>query len=180
MELSYTQNKLEFNKVSFKDELKDKLGTVCSNCGSNIGIEYHHVVPLALGGTNNIGNIVPLCHVCHQIAHGSRNIRDIKKPENTGRPRKPPVPGYLKILEEYKKGKIGRKECEKQLQLTQGSKLTDMWFYKKYLKDNRIKVLKNRIDMLNTPKCLKMDHSQEFVARVVYEDGKEEKFFACG
>ena len=117
MELSYTQNKLEFNRVSFKDELKDKLGTVCSNCGSNIGIEYH------------------------QIAHGSRNIRDIKKPENTGRPRKPPVPGYLKILEEYKKGKIGRKECEKQLQLTQGSKLTDMWFYKKYLKDNRIKVL---------------------------------------
>lgn len=29
MELSYTQNKLQFNRPSFKDELKDKLGTVC-------------------------------------------------------------------------------------------------------------------------------------------------------
>ena len=62
---TYTQNKLQFNRPSFKDELKDKLGTVCCNCGSNLDVEYHHVVPLALGGTNNIGNIVPLCHVCH-------------------------------------------------------------------------------------------------------------------
>lgn len=48
MELSYTQNKLQFNRPSFKDELKDKLGTVCCNCGSNLDVEYHHVVPLAL------------------------------------------------------------------------------------------------------------------------------------
>ena len=44
MELSYTQNKLQFNRPSFKDELKDKLGTVCCNCGSNLDVEYHHVV----------------------------------------------------------------------------------------------------------------------------------------
>lgn len=44
MELSYTQNKLQFNRPSFKDELKDKLGTVCCNCGSNLDVEYHHII----------------------------------------------------------------------------------------------------------------------------------------
>lgn len=181
MELSYTQNKLQFNRPSFNDELKDKLGTVCCNCGSNLDVEYHHVVPLALGGTNNIGNIVPLCHVCHQIAHGSLNIRVIKRAEKTGRPKMLPVSNYLEILEEYKTGKIGKKECEQKLNISGGNKLSDKWYYKEYLRDNHIKVIKNRVDMLSIPKCQKVDHSAEPIARVIYDDGREEKFYReCG
>ena len=79
----YKQLRLEFARDSFHEELEEKLGKVCCNCGSELDIEYHHVIPLALGGTNNITNIVPLCYVCHQIAHGSKNIRRLKRSEDT-------------------------------------------------------------------------------------------------
>lgn len=84
----YKQLRLEFARDSFHEELEEKLGKVCCNCGSELDIEYHHVIPLALGGTNNITNIVPLCYVCHQIVHGSKNIRRLKRSEDTGRKRK--------------------------------------------------------------------------------------------
>lgn len=157
MELTYEQKRTEFNRPSFKDELKDKLGTACCNCGSCDRVQYHHIVPLYLGGTNTLGNIVPLCHSCHYNAHG------------------------LEILEEYKTGKIGRKECEQKLNLSSGNKLSDKWYYKEYLRDNHIKVIKNRVDMLSIPKCQKVDHSAEPIARVIYDDGREEKFYReCG
>lgn len=72
MELEYKQLRLEFNRVLFKRDLEEKLGKTCCNCGSNLDVEYHHIVPLALGGTNKITNIVPLCGICHSIVHGKR------------------------------------------------------------------------------------------------------------
>lgn len=181
MGLTYEQKRIEFNRPSFKDELKNKLGEVCCNCGSCDRVQYHHIVPLYLGGTNAIGNIVPLCHSCHYNAHGAVNVQRMGSMENAGRPKKLPVPNYLEILEEYKTGKIGRKECEQKLNLSGGNKLSDKWYYKKYLRDNHIKVIKNRVDMLSIPKCQKVDHSAEPIARVIYDDGREEKFYReCG
>ena len=53
--------RVEFKTKQFQDMLKKALGTTCVNCGSNEHIHYHHIVPLINGGTNNLGNIVPLC-----------------------------------------------------------------------------------------------------------------------
>ena len=50
--------------------MKAKDCTKCVNCGSDENIQLHHVVPLVLGGTNNIDNIVPLCEDCHSKIHG--------------------------------------------------------------------------------------------------------------
>jgi 5-methylcytosine-specific restriction protein A len=37
----------------------------CRSCGSIVGLEADHIVPLHRGGTNDPSNIQSLCHVCH-------------------------------------------------------------------------------------------------------------------
>lgn len=51
------------------EEEKDYIGRVCVNCGSAEDIEYHHIVPLSLGGNDVLSNICPLCHCCHTKIH---------------------------------------------------------------------------------------------------------------
>ena len=38
----------------------------CFECGDNIAIHQHHVVPKSIGGKNTI----PLCEKCHSLVHG--------------------------------------------------------------------------------------------------------------
>ena len=89
--------RVEFNAKQFQDMLKETLGTTCVNCGSNEHIHYHHIVPLINGGTNNLGNIVPLCEDCHGSAHErssyellrvGREKARTKKGYQEGRPKK--------------------------------------------------------------------------------------------
>ena len=61
--------------MRFSSSEREKLiitkGTICCNCCSYEGnnIIFHHIVPLSLGGTNNITNIVPICEKCHNLIH---------------------------------------------------------------------------------------------------------------
>lgn len=48
--------------------------TSCMNCGNGGSLHLHHVVPLAIGGTNNVSNLVILCTECHARAHNSSNL----------------------------------------------------------------------------------------------------------
>jgi len=48
---------------------KDLIGRTCINCGSDENIEYHHVIPLSIGGRNVLSNIQPLCYECHSKLH---------------------------------------------------------------------------------------------------------------
>lgn len=41
----------------------------CQRCGATVGLEVHHVVPLARGGSNAPDNLVTLCGDCHRGAH---------------------------------------------------------------------------------------------------------------
>lgn len=42
----------------------------CENCGaSDTDLEVHHIVPVALGGSNAEDNIQYLCRNCHILAH---------------------------------------------------------------------------------------------------------------
>lgn len=50
------------------EELKEGYGNTCLKCGKRepeVKITPDHVVPLALGGSNNIDNIQPLCWGCN-------------------------------------------------------------------------------------------------------------------
>jgi hypothetical protein len=50
---------------------------ICFECGSDNGIEYHHVVPYIKGGTKTI----PLCIECHGKVHSIDFVkaRELKK-----------------------------------------------------------------------------------------------------
>lgn len=39
---------------------------VCHRCGSTEKIEIHHMIPVSMGGTNDKGNLIILCHECHK------------------------------------------------------------------------------------------------------------------
>lgn len=87
--MSYEELRHEFTRGSFREEMVRTLGCTCFNCGSSENIEYHHAVPLRLGGTNKMKNILALCHRCHVAAHTGRDINQIKSnPKRSGRPKK--------------------------------------------------------------------------------------------
>lgn len=56
-------------KGSFTDEqwlaLCEKYGNKCLKCNRKAELTVDHIVPLPLGGTNDISNIQPLCRRCN-------------------------------------------------------------------------------------------------------------------
>lgn len=53
-------------------------GGECAICGNPENLEIHHVVPRAEGGTNDIANLLPLCHECHCAIHKMKKINGKK------------------------------------------------------------------------------------------------------
>lgn len=51
--------------------LREYKGTICCNCGESNPekIQYHHIVPLSLGGKDILSNIVAICEKCHSKIH---------------------------------------------------------------------------------------------------------------
>lgn len=47
----------------------DRDGYRCGNCGSMQDLHVHHIVPLSLGGSNEMGNLHTLCTPCHSRLH---------------------------------------------------------------------------------------------------------------
>ena len=49
---------------------------LCARClerGKVVEAEQvHHIVPLSEGGTNDPGNLLPLCRACHEAEHAAR------------------------------------------------------------------------------------------------------------
>lgn len=172
----YKKLRNDFLKPSFRKKLVEELGSVCSNCGSDLDIEYHHIVPLVLGGTNRITNIAPLCYSCHKKAHGSSKINKLRN-RSTGRKKNQPPEDYKFIINSYFYGDIGRKQCQKQLGMAEKSKLTDMWYYKEFTKEIGVKSHKNKIDLFNSNKCKNKSHKGEMVAYILFDDGTEFKKF---
>lgn len=49
-------------------------GYACALCGRADGLQIHHVVHRSQGGPNEPWNLVTLCPMCHQLAHGERPV----------------------------------------------------------------------------------------------------------
>ena len=56
-------------RINRTDARKDAIGRVCVNCGSTDDLNYHHIVPLSMGGQDVISNMVCLCGKCHDLIH---------------------------------------------------------------------------------------------------------------
>lgn len=42
----------------------------CQNCGKgDVELHAHHIVPLSVGGTNELSNLACLCRDCHRRIH---------------------------------------------------------------------------------------------------------------
>lgn len=67
--------RIEFNII--RSDIESQLKPECVNCGSIQDLYLHHIVPLVMGGTNRIGNIVWLCGACHSKVH-NHDLTDIK------------------------------------------------------------------------------------------------------
>lgn len=52
--------------ASVKKRLLKLRGKCCERCGEGEGIEAHHKIALSNGGTNDVSNLVLLCHSCHR------------------------------------------------------------------------------------------------------------------
>lgn len=157
--------------------MKDNLGSVCCNCGSTQNIHYHHIVPLSLGGTNKLTNIVPICEECHGKAHGGRKMNCMHENSMDGRPKLAPPDGYEEIIDGYLFGKYGKSECQKLLGMKKGQKINDKSYFKEYLKENKIVEHKNMIDVLYCDKNNKgkKRDPDKVVAYIKYSDGSKYK-----
>ena len=168
--MTYDELRTEFNNPSFKQNLISVLGCKCYNCGSEDNVEYHHVVPLALGGTNGIKNIVPLCYSCHKAAHRGRHVSEyIKKSELTGRPQKMGYEEAEPILDEYISGRIGMRECKTKLGYAPGSHISDRKIMKEFLKRHNISKYRNNIDVKVANGNLSPGDK---IGYIVYADGR--------
>ena len=140
----------ETRKRSFRDNMVQQLDSVCFNCGSTEQIEYHHIVPLHLGGSNRLTNIVPLCYRCHKAAHNGRHIKDYKGGPAGGRKPKMKYENAREIYNLYASGLIGAKKCRQMLGYSEGTKLQDVPSYRKYLEENGLVAIKNNVDIIGT------------------------------
>jgi transposase-like protein len=61
---------------------------ICFECGTDVDIHQHHIIPKSLGGTKTI----PLCNMCHGKAHNKnngihKNPNELKRLAQLGRER---------------------------------------------------------------------------------------------
>lgn len=48
----------------------NNLDNKCINCGKLEDLHLHHIIPISIGGTNKLSNVVILCSKCHGKLHG--------------------------------------------------------------------------------------------------------------
>ena len=44
----------------------------CAACGATDNLQYHHLIPRSMGGSDDERNLITLCGECHAKAHGVR------------------------------------------------------------------------------------------------------------
>lgn len=172
---TYDKLRKEWSSSLVRTMAENTLGKVCYNCGCSDNTELHHIVPLKLGGTNRLSNIAVLCHKCHMAAHHGRHILDYCNKNLDGRPHNVPVEDIDSALSDYTTGVIGAKECKKRMGLSDKSHISDMTYYKTFLKNRNIKSVRNNIDLIMSKRG--EIHNGVCIGHIVYIDGKKKALY---
>lgn len=156
------------SNYKYMRDVKEHAGNVCVNCGTSENIEYHHIVPLLLGGQERLSNVVALCHKCHLAAHHGRHISEYKSVKSNGR--KPNVPDReaIEAFNLFLNAEIGQKKCKQMAGLSDGTKLKDNTRFMRYLESKNIENVKNNIDVIATNSELK---DGDIVGEIKYKNG---------
>lgn len=157
---------------SHREAMVVALGNRCVNCGSEECIEYHHIVPIHLGGADKLSNMVALCNRCHKAAHNGRHIRNYKNNDNGGRKRIVGKDAAYSALDLYFSGSIGSRKCKELLGLSKTCQVKDSPYLREYLVDNGIVEYKNIVDIIATNRNRGLKNG-DVVGRVKYTDGSE-------
>ncbi|MDY4816848.1 MAG: HNH endonuclease [Lachnospiraceae bacterium] len=154
----------------FRNKLKESIGFTCANCGSSENIEYHHIVPLKLGGTNRITNFAPLCHQCNEAALNGRHISKYINRKNSGRKKKTSKEQAYAVYDLYVNGEIGTRKCKELLGYNFHGSIKSMAYFNDYMKDKGINKIRNNIDIVGTNSSDKLFDGR-IIGRVEYVDG---------
>lgn len=161
-------------RQTVRKSIKEKLGKRCCNCGLTENIEYHHIVPVSLGGTENIANIVPLCHGCHKAAHCGRNIHEYKRAKSPGRKRIASEEDSILVFEKYANGEIGNKAACKKLGYKPSYRINSNKLFKEYLSEKGIKSVHNFVDAIGTNGKSGLVDGME-VGDIIFDNGRVER-----
>lgn len=167
----YEELKREFDNPSFRKRMKEECGSICCNCSSQNNIEYHHIVPLSLGGTNSLSNIVPLCHKCHKVAHNGRHITEYADTSKSGRKPMATIENNSYIFDMFIGGEIGNKKCNELLGYSKRTTIKDRPEFKRYLKSKGIKTVRNIVDVAFTTRKDPVKEG-DIVGMIEYNDGR--------
>ena len=175
-----TPLEVEARSYPFRRMLKETLGCKCGNCGSEEMVEYHHVVPLALGGTNSITNIVPLCYKCHKAAHHGRHITSFAdhSRSNDGRPPKCDDETAFKALDLLADGQIGLRKCKSLMGLSGRTQPNNTSQYARWCADRGIASVRNALDLKITNSVWNAVDGAE-IGCVTYADGTTQAIRFC-
>lgn len=167
----YERLRKEFSTAKFHTQLPEKCGTKCINCGDETQIEYHHVVPLELGGTNAFTNIVPLCLTCHMRIHmqGFAKAKRYEKLKKVSGRKRIHTENYKELLLDFFNCRISKSECKEKLGV-HGNFADTVWF-DEFKKEHGIKRYRNNIDLLNA-NCNSGVQNGKQVGYIDYKDGR--------
>lgn len=57
------------SRRSLPQRIKDQKQDFCAACGTKNNLQYHHLIPVVRGGTDDPSNIIVLCEECHKKIH---------------------------------------------------------------------------------------------------------------
>jgi len=67
--LKRRRNYFKSVKGQIKGTFRKRGELKCAVCGAESGLELHHILPLSMGGDNDIGNMMVLCTDHHKEIH---------------------------------------------------------------------------------------------------------------
>lgn len=153
-----------------KEEILHRHDNRCINCGSTEELEFHHVVPLEIGGADEVSNIVPLCYSCHKaVTHHQLIIATAGRKHKAGGRKRQIPENYKDILWRFMRCEIGMKECKELLGVSQKTHLGDNVWFREFLEENGIVKYRNNVD-LKAAKSGIVDG--EIIGIVRFDDGR--------
>ena len=117
----------------------------CAICSNNDFLEFHHIIQVAAGGTDDYDNLILLCACCHAKVH-NRTFNPEKPNCKTSIDYETAKP----ILDLYFSNQIGTKETKEKLNLSPKTHLSESSLYKRYKREHNIDKFYNNVDLINS------------------------------
>lgn len=163
------KTKQETVNVRWRKNIAREKGTACYFCGAK-PVEYHHLIAIKDGGTNDPKNIIPLCHYHHRLIHRQKVSKYVTG--RGGRHTKISQEDANPIFDMYCGGEIGRWKLHELIGYSHKTEMKNLRIFQKYLESKGIEDMRNNIDVIGTTTNSLKDGMQ--CGWIKYKDGRQE------